>query len=562
MQIKVKIEEWVKKTLGEESFQLVHPKDLKNGDFAFFSHSPKMKNDLVQKLEANKIPEVEKVEVAGPFVNVYLSKEFFGDSVSKIIEEGENFGKTDLFEGEKVFIEHTQQNPFKEFHIGHLMPNTIGDSVARIIKANGAEMRIASYHGDVGLHVAKAIWGKMEKPELSWGDAYAHGAEGFEKNKEEIVEINKKVYNRTDEKINSLYDQGRKESLENFEKIYEKLDSHFDFHFFESETGELGKRIVKENIGKIFEESEGAVVFRGENFEPKTHTRVFLNKEDLPTYEAKEIGLAKIKKEKWPDYTKSITVTANEQDSFFKVVEVAIGEVFPELKGKLKHLSHGMLKLPDGKMSSRTGNIITAENLIDQVKERVLDKIKDREFSDKEKNQISEIIAIGAIKYSILRQAAGGDIVFDFEKSISFEGDSGPYLQYTYVRAKSVLGKAQDLTSFESETLRVEDPNSSPRFMRGEKEERPGDFEIQEVEKMLYRFSEIVKRAGKEYAPHYLVTYLVELASGFNSFYAREKIIDEANREASAYKLALTQAVAQILKNGLHLLGIKVPERM
>ena len=202
-----------------------------------------------------------------------------------------------------------------------------------------------------------------------------------------------------------------------------------------------------------------------------------------------------------------------------------------------------MLKLPTGKMSSRTGDIITAESLIDQVKEKVFEKVKDRKFSRVEEDEVAEIIAIGAIKYSILKQAIGGDIIFDFDKSISFEGNSGPYLQYSYTRAKSVLRKA----------LVSESMNMSLTL--------PKNWETTELEKYLYRFPEIVERAGKEYAPHYIVTYLTELASIFNSFYAKEKIIDE-NDPSSPYKISLTQAVADILKSGLYLLGIKVPERM
>jgi arginyl-tRNA synthetase len=198
--------------------------------------------------------------------------------------------------------------------------------------------------------------------------------------------------------------------------------------------------------------------------------------------------------------------------------------------------------------------VITAESLIDQVKEKVLDKIKGREFSEQVKNELAEIVAIGAIKYSILKQAIGGDIIFDFDKSISFEGDSGPYLQYACVRANSVLEKfkaAKMISSvgfadFSSKNMTSEIILTAP---------------VTELERYLYRFPEVVERAGAEYAPHYIVTYLTELAGIFNSFYANNKIIDE-NDPTSPYKISLTAATAHILKSGLYLLGIKVPERM
>lgn len=504
--------------------------------------------EIILRLAQDDLLKQIKVKTVAPgFINFFFDKEYFGENVKKVVSKGGEYGKNENLKGQKFFIEHTQPNPFKEFHIGHLMNNTIGESVARSVRHNGAKIKTATYHGDIGLHVAKAIWAIKNSSDPK--EAYARGHEAYEENgdaKKEITEINKKIYDKSDEKINLLYEKGRKTSLDHFESLYQKLDSQFDFHFYESEAGEIGKKIVLENIGKVFEESDGAVVFKGENFQPKTHTRVFLTKDKLPTYEAKEVGLAEIKRNLYK-YDKSITITANEQDSFFDVVEVAIGEVFPELKGKLKHLSHGMLKLSTGKMSSRSGNIITAEGLIGQVKEKVLQKIKDREFSDSEREEIAEIVAIGAIKYSILRQAIGGDIIFDFDKSISFEGDSGPYLQYATVRANSLLQKAQ----MSRGTLDIIHLAVKP----------PSEWETTDLERLLERFPSVALRAGVEYAPHYIVTFLTQLAGEFNSFYASHKIIDPED-STSPYRLVLTQAFAQVMTQGLYLLGIKVPSVM
>lgn len=311
----------------------------------------------------------------------------------------------------------------------------------------------------------------------------------------------------------------KKISFDYFDLMYKRLGSHFDFRFLESEAAPKGSQIVSNNIGRVFEESEGAVVFPGEKY--GLHTRVFLNSEGLPTYEAKEIGLAEIKKSLF-NYQQSITVTANEQDAFFDVTEFVIGKIFPELEGKLKHLSHGVLKLPTGKMSSRTGNIISAEALIEEVKGRV---------------KGDEYVAIGAIKYMILRQSIGQDIIFDFEKSVSTEGDSGVYLQYAHARANSVLEKAGKRGSADGE-----------------------QGEIRVVEKLLYRFPEIVERAGAEYAPHHITTYLTELAGAFNNFYAHEQVIsDEAE---SPYRLAIVEAFRNVMRNGLTILGIPAPEKM
>ncbi len=519
------------------SVAMVHAKELGKNPFDL-AEEIKKELESKDKIRSKELSHILKIEVVKPgFINFFFKPEYFSPK-SEI--------KTSVFSEQKIFIEHTQPNPFKTFHIGHLMNNTIGESVARIVKENSGEIQTATYHGDVGLHVAKAVWAMKNGVELK--DAYAYGHKEYEEKEEvkkEIIEINKKIYEESDTEISKIYEGGRQESLESFEAMYKRLDSQFDFHFFESESGEVGGELVRENIGKVFEKGENeATIFKGENFDPKTHTRVFLNSEGLPTYEAKELGLAQIKKD-WFPYDVSITITANEQDSFFKVVEVAIGQVFPELKGKLHHLSHGMLKLPTGKMSSRDGNIISAEYLIEQVKDKVKEKIKDskeeKQLNQKEIDEVSEAVAIGAIKYSILRQSIGGDIIFDFDKSISFEGDSGPYLQYAVVRANSILKKAEGAVDTSSNL--------------------PDAWQTTNVERLLERFESVVEKAGQEYAPHHIVTYLTELAGEFNAFYANHKIIDEGD-STSGYRLAITKTFVEVMTKGLDLLAIKVPDRM
>lgn len=547
-----KIESIVKKALEKSgiSAKMVHveyPADFSHGDYSTnvaMQYAPQAKKspkkfaqELIRYIERNLPKEIEKAEVAGPgFINFYLSKDFFAENIEKILDKKNEYGKNALLKNKKVIIEYTDPNPFKEFHIGHLMSNAIGESLARIIEFSGAEVRRANYQGDVGLHVAKAIWGKIQKPNVLWGEAYAYGAQNYEKNKKEIDEINKKIYKKSDPEINALYEEGKRESLSGFKKIYEMLGTKFDYYFFESETGPIGLEIVKK-YKNIFEKSDGAIVFRGEKFDASLHTRVFVTKEGLPTYESKELGLAKIKYEKYP-YDISFVVTGNEVKDYFRVVHKAMEQVFPELAEKTKHIPHGMLRLTTGKMSSRTGEVISVENLLNDVKIRVLQKMKDNDVPEKEK--IADHVAVGAVKYSILKQAAGNDIIFDFDKSLSFEGDSGPYLQYTHARACSLMTKAKDAgikMSFKKMPEKIED-----------------------IERFLERFPHIVERAYAEQEPHYITTYLIELAGSFNTFYAHERIVDGG--EHAPYRLALTEAVSIVLKNGLWLLGIEAPERM
>jgi len=529
----------VKLSLPPVDFAVFFTNDLINGDYAsnaalvLSKKTGEKPNALTAKIIAEIVknqPEyLEKIEVAGAgFINFFLSPKFFAAELGRVLQAGDDYGKGQKLNGQKVVVEYTDPNPFKEFHIGHLMSNAIGEATSRLIEASGAEVKRACYQGDVGLHVAEAIWG-WQAGEREWGRAYARGSQAHEDKPEarkQIEALNKKIYERSDPELNRLYDEGKRFSLNQFEKIYGRLGTTFDFYFFESESGSFGKKIVEENLGKIFEPSGGAVVFRGEKW--GFHTRVFVTKDSLPTYEAKELGLAKMKQEQWP-HDLSLVVTGNEVNDYFQVVLVAMKEVLPEEAAKTRHLSHGMLRLPSGKMSSRTGKVITAEALIDEVKQLAREKT--------EQDDIAEKVAVGAIKYTILKQSPGRDIVFDLNKSVSLAGDSGPYLQYTYVRAKSVLEKSGH------EVHPISDLPEAPS----------------ELARLIPRFGETAARAAAEYAPQYLVTYLIDLAGAFNSFYAKNQIIGSQEEE---YRLILTSAVAQILKSGLWLLGIPAPERM
>jgi arginyl-tRNA synthetase len=564
--IENKIKE-ILKNIGIEydiSFAIEHPDDFKNGDYStnvamvFAKQIKTSPKDLAEKikieLEKNLPKEISKIEVAGPgFINFYLSRDFFVDSVTDILNKKDDWGNNKILDGKKVMVEYTDPNPFKPFHIGHLMANSIGESISRIVEFGGAKTVRSNYQGDVGPHVAKAIYGimKVGLPDSSKtiteqaqyiGDCYSKGSNFYdtdEEAKKEIEEINKKVYERSDEEINKIYDQGRKITLEAFEEIYKLLGTKFDYYFFESEMAPIGEKIVRENIGPVFEESDGAIVFHGENYDKKLHTRVFINSKGLPTYETKEIGLTITKFEKEnPDI--SIITTAIEQAEYMKVVQKAISLMHPDLESRMKHITHGMMKLSTGKMSSRKGNVVTGESLLRDSMDIVLEKMKEREMADDEKKKIAEVVGVSALKYSILKSSLGSDIIYDFEKSISFEGDSGPYLQYTAVRANSILKKA--------EKFDVKNNEEIPEV-------------ITDLEKLLYQFPEVVVYSYDSLEPHHIATYLTELASSFNTFYGNTQILVEDNK-FMAYHLNLIKAFCQTMKNGLWLLGIEIPERM
>ncbi len=561
---------------------LERPEDLKNGDYSTnvaFTLAKKLKTnpkELAEKI-ANQINLTPNpllkgegaIQVAGAgFINFYLSRKFFASSIEEIVNQGEEVGKNDTLSGQKIMIEYTDPNPFKPFHIGHLMTNAIGESIARILEHSGAIVSRANYQGDIGLHVAKAIFGLLKTTELqdqsvsnslqslNIGKAYATGADLYTNNqqaKTAIDEINKKIYDKSDPKVNEIYDWGFKATMEAFEDLYRILGTKFDFYFLESQVAPFGANIVRDNLGKavgpednrrIFEESDGAIVFKAEKYDSKLHTRVFITSEGLPTYEGKELGLTVEKFKTIPDMSLALVVTANEQADYMKVVAKALSLIYPEYENKMLHITHGMMRFGksfSGKMSSRKGNIITGESLLQDTIALVSEKLTERDWDEEKKNEIAKIVGVAALKYSILKQSIGGDIIYDFEKSISFEGDSGPYLQYSYARANSVLEKAK-------------------------KENILPDFEILPeetfaLEKLLYRFPEVVLKSASEYRPHYLTNYLIEIAHAYNNFYGHALIVQKED-PTSPYKIALTFAFAFVLKTGLHLLGIQAPERM
>jgi arginyl-tRNA synthetase len=578
---KNKMEQEIKKLIKDalenlnieiSSIILEHPEDLKNGDYstnvslAIAKSVERNPKELAEKIvvEINRLnvdKNIEKVEVAGAgFINFHLSRKFFSKSIEEVLNEGMNVGKNKILDGKKFMVEYTQPNPFKPFHIGHLMSNAIGESISRIVEFSGAETKRANYQGDVGLHVARAIYGLLKNEELqskagdhnlqasNIGQAYVFGANIYEQDvkiKKEIDEINKKIFDKTDQKINEIYDWGFDVTMEAFEDLYKMLGTKFDYYFLESAMADIGREIVKDNMGKVFEESDGAVVFKAEKYDkegqPKLHTRVFITSQNLPTYETKELGLTEEKFKTYPEMDLSIVVTANEQLDYMRVVAKAISLMHPEFENKMKHITHGMMRLSTGKMGSRKGNAVTGESLINDAREAISQKMKDREFSEEEKENIVSEVAVSAIKYSILKQNTSGDIIYDFDKSISFEGDSGPYLQYSYTRANSVLEKAQKENIF-------------PDF-----ENVP--TEIFEIEKMLYKFPEVVCRSVSEYEPHYIANYLIEVARSYNSFYGNNVIVNKEDSN-SPYKIALTYAFSFVMKNGLYLLGIEAPKKM
>lgn len=572
--IQKKLEEIVKKITDKDMEVSVSvPKDIKNGDytsniaFQLAKNLGKSPLEVAQQItqEFGKLAGIEKIEASTPgFINFHLSTISLSKEVENLLSLSEKVALTTKLKEKKIMVEYAHPNTHKEAHIGHTRTLMTGESIARIFEANGAKVFRANYQGDVGPHVAKAVYGisKMLEEERKTlddfekynnfekvhflGMAYARGNADYESHKEEIDSINRLIYNKGkgNEMLWEIYQRTRTWSLSYYDDLYKLFDVKFDRLFFETEMAEEGPRIVKKYIGKVFiQDADGSVYFPGEKY--GLHTRVFITKQGTPTYEGKEMANAMTEAKEFP-FDLKVHVVGSEQEGYFRVVFKALELIDPQkFVGKQVHLPTGIIQLKGRKMSSRTGDVLTYNQLIDEVEENVGQLFSTKDLSEEQRYQTNDAVALGAIKYSVLKGGTRQNVTFDMEKSISLQGDSGPYIQYAYARIQSILKKAESM-------------NIKPQLS--------GYYPILEDEKKvmqkLVQFVGIVENAAEGYAPNVVCEYLFELSQMFNNFYQKYKIVTSVKKEEQEFRLALTQAVGNVLKKGLYLLGIKAPERM
>ncbi len=566
----------INKALGKKlagAPDLTLPPSPETGDFSFacFSLAKKMRkspNEIAGEL-ANRIKPcqtVKSVEAAGPYVNFKLREKKLAKNVlNEIVKQKDKYGAVKLGNPLKpaagrlrIIVEFAHPNTHKQFHIGHLRNIITGESVCRILENAGCKVARANYQGDVGMHIAKCIWGVSKKPKefaavaekdldakiAFLGRAYSSGSMSYEKSKKakaEINEINKRVY-QNDKSIRKIYHETRKWSLQCFDKIYKRVGVRFDRLYFESEVFAEGKKIVLQNIKKgIFKTSEGAVIFEGGRH--GLHNRVFITSDGYPTYEAKDMALAKLQFKEY-NPAEILHVVGSEQVEYFKVIIRALELVLPKSKGREKHLQYGWVRLKKGKMSSRLGKVLLGEWLLDEVKSAV-GKIAENTEGIRDKNALSEKVSLAAVKYSMLKNGLARDIAFDIKESISLSGNSGPYLQYTYARIQSILRKAG----------KAKFKNTEIQLTASLREEE------KQIILKLSLFPETAREAAEKYEPSLIAKYLFELAREFNDYYHKVPVL-KAGANEKKFRLALIQTVAVVIEKGLDLLGIETVERM
>ncbi len=483
--------------------------------------------------------EFAEVTVAGPgFINLRLTDAALFDLASV----GPRLSAVDS----TVVIETNNPNPFKAMHIGHAFNAILGDTVANLLEASGAHTYRVSYHGDVGAHVGKSMYallryvdGRPEKllevPEAERNSfmsrMYAEGAKAYKEDetaKAEIDELARQSFTREDSVYAAVYETVFHWSFEQIDATVARLGNKpIVKRFLESEADARGVKIVKDNVPKVFQESDGALIFKGSEY--GSFDNVFVNRNGLGLYGARDIGLIQLKNEQYhPD--KSYIVTAEEQKDYFKGVLAAASLCFPELKDVTVNISTGTVKLTTGKMSSRDGDVIEIAWLFDEVANAIRDR----------GGEPTEAVVAGALRYAFLKVRIGSDVVFDVNESVSIQGNSGPYLQYAHARAFSILEKAADSRQPTADRESLDENERSLLRKIGE-------------------YSEVAEKAMTELLPHHICTYLYELAQEFNRFYEKCRIIGD---EREALRLELVTLYRDTLAHGLGLLGIAAPEKM
>ncbi len=478
------------------------------------------------------LDEVKHVEVAGPgFLNVTLNDEALVNALSQVEPQ----------QTQTVVIETNNPNPFKAMHIGHAYNAITADTIANLLEHSGNTVYRVSYHGDIGAHVGKSMWALLRYVEGNskkldeippsernsfMSKMYAEGATSYKEDevaKSEIDQLAAQSFTREDEVYAAVYDTIFEWSFKEIDANTARLGNKLvDRRFLESDADLRGVKIVRDNTPGIFEESDGAIIFRGSDHGGFDNAFIASNGRGL--YAARDLGLIELKREQYhPE--KSYIVTAEEQKDYFKGVLAAAALIHPDEADVTTNISHGTVKLTTGKMSSRTGEVVEIGWLFDQISAAITAR----------GGQVTEDVVAGALRYAFLKVRIGGDVIFDVNESVSIQGNSGPYLQYAHARACSILAKTNVQQSIK-------------------------DVTFDENERLLLRklteYNDVTFRAQTELLPHLICHYLYELSQDFNHFYEHARVIGD---DREPVRVWLVGTYRDTLADGLGLLGIPAP---
>lgn len=539
------------------------PKDNKNGDYAFpcFRLAKELKkapqqiaSEIKEKIEINT-EIIEKVEVLGGYLNFYVSKQALTKEVIEKIET-KQYQNLKIGEGKNIVIDYSSPNIAKPFHIGHLRSTVIGGALYRIYQFLGYHTTGVNHLGDYGTQFGKLIEGYK-----LWGDEYDIEKDPINELTKIYIRINEackedeKILNRCRDNFKKLeekdafclevWEKFKTLSLQEFKRVYDLLGSQFDSWIGEAFYSDKMAEVMEmlEKTGKL-QESQGAKIIDLE--EQGINTPCIIEKSNGSTTYATRDLAAILYRARTYDYDKSLYVTSYEQVLHFKqIFEVAkLLDLDEKYTKGLHHISFGMVLLPTGKMSTREGNIIKLEELLKEAIERAKKIVEEKNPDLENKDDIAKKVGIGAVIFNDLANSRIKDEIFDWNQILNFQGETGPYIQYTYVRTKSILDKVGEL------------PKATEV-----KQELLADEYSQNIIKLIYTFEDVLVQVTKKDEPSILARYLIDLAKAFSSFYNENKIITEDKQEQVA-RVYLTYSVGEILKTGASLLGMEMPDKM
>ena len=562
--------------------------------FPFLKISKKKPEDTAQEIGLylkDNCKAISEFNVVKGFLNLVIAQEAWIELLASINRE-EKFGEKAITEQSPlVMIEYSSPNTNKPLHLGHVRNNLLGWSLAQIMEANGNKVVKTNIVNDRGIHICKSMlawlkYGNGETPETSgkkgdhlMGDCYVafdkhdreevkelkaqYMAEGIgeeeaeKKAKEEsplIKEAHEMLvkWEQNDPEVRALWKKMNDWVYAGFDETYKALGVGFDKIYYESETYLKGKAKVEEGLAKgLFERHDDNSVWADLTNEGLDQ-KLLLRSDGTSVYMTQDIGTAEMRFKDFP-IDKMIYVVGNEQNYHFQVLSILLDRLGFKWGKELVHFSYGMVELPNGKMKSREGTVVDADDLVETMiadaKKTSEELGKFSDMTDEERSEIARIVGMGALKYFILKVDARKNMLFNPEESIDFNGNTGPFIQYTYARIRSILRKAAE----QNEQMELSDITTSESLL--------SQKEIDLIQKMN-EFGAAVEQAGKDYSPSGIANYCYELTKEFNQFYHDYSILKEEDPQKKAIRLVLAKNVAKIIKNGMALLGIEVPERM
>ena len=551
--------------------------------------SPEQTAQEIGEYMQNNCTAVEKFNVVKGFLNLSIGDGAWLELL-KAIDSDERFGTKKAEDGAPlVMIEYSSPNTNKPLHLGHVRNNLLGWSLAQIMEANGNRVVKTNIVNDRGIHICKSMlawqkWGNGETPESSGkkgdhliGDYYVlfdkHYREEQSQLQAQLVEAGmapdeaaKRAkdeaplikeahemlvkWEQGDPEVRALWEKMNNWVYAGFDETYKKMGVSFDKIYYESQTYLKGKAKVEEGLAKgLFERHEDNSVWADLTNEGLDQ-KLLLRSDGTSVYMTQDIGTAEMRFQDYP-IDKMIYVVGNEQNYHFQVLSILLDRLGFKWGKELTHFSYGMVELPNGKMKSREGTVVDADDLmalmVEDAYKTSMELGKFDDMTEEERREIARIVGMGALKYFILKVDARKNMLFNPEESIDFNGNTGPFIQYTYARIRSILRKSEEIR-VKSEAFATAIPSLSEK-------------EVELIQKMS-EFGAAVEQAGKDYSPSGIANYCYELTKVFNQFYHDYSILNEPDEQKKAVRLMLAKNVAKIIKSGMGLLGIEVPERM